>query len=78
MAVDLCEKLFLTSGTDDKVLQDLIHKESYDLIIINIIFGECGFIFSAKYNAKTIVFDGSVPLTWFVLCDEDNPSTKME
>ncbi|XP_021955895.1 2-hydroxyacylsphingosine 1-beta-galactosyltransferase [Folsomia candida] len=64
LSVEICETIFFKSQ-EDALLQDVIHKESYDLVIVNVIFGECGFVFAAKYNAKTILFDGSVPLPWF-------------
>lgn len=64
-ALSICETILLKSD-DDSVLQKIIHEDSYDLVIVNVIFGECGFIFAAKYKAKTILFDGSVPLPWYI------------
>lgn len=63
ISVQICETVILRSE-HDPILQKLIYNESFDLVIINIIFGECGFIFAHRYNAKIIVFDASVPLPW--------------
>jgi hypothetical protein len=63
VSVEICDTTLLKSQ-NDSVLQELIHKGDFDLVIINIIFGECGFLFAQKYNAKVIVFDASVPLPW--------------
>jgi hypothetical protein len=64
ISTKICETTLLKSE-NDQVLQNLWHNETFDLVIINIIYGECGFAFAHRYNAKTIVYDASVTLSWY-------------
>lgn len=59
----ICETILLNSS-GDPILQDIIHNQNFDLVVINAIFGECGFILGHHYNAKMIVYDASIMLSW--------------
>lgn len=54
ISVDICETTLLKSQ-NDTVLQNIIHNEKFDLVIVNIIFGECGLLFAHHYGSKVII-----------------------
>lgn len=65
ISIDICDTILLKSQ-NEPILHHLIHNETFDLVVINIIFGECGFALAHNYKAKTIVYDASVVLPWLV------------
>jgi len=45
--------------------QNLINTATFDLIIIDSLFNECGFGLAHKFGAKTIIFSTSTVLSWW-------------
>jgi hypothetical protein len=55
---------FLESLKEDLSVAKLVLNGTYDLIVVNAIFGECGQIFVHHLGTKSIIFDSTVMLPW--------------
>lgn len=64
IALDTC-KMVVNSRRTDPVLGSLFRDGSFDLIVINSLFGECGFYIAHYFKAKTIAYDSTTFITFF-------------
>lgn len=58
--VKMCE--FITT---DKDMLNWANTASFDLVVVNALFNDCGFAYAYKFNAPTIVFSSSSLFQWW-------------
>ena len=62
-SLKICHNIL--NSKDEPVLSNLIDNGKFDLIVINAVYGECGFLLAHHYGSKYVVFDSSHIIPWF-------------
>lgn len=65
MSIDTCQAVVNSIGRDPVITSIFQNGSSYDLVVINTIFGECGHFVGHYLKAKTITYDSCTMLGWY-------------
>ncbi|CAG7732081.1 unnamed protein product [Allacma fusca] len=57
--------LILSNPDNDPDLHYLVHEANFDLVINNVVFGDCGLILNYRYKAKLILSKSSFMMPWY-------------